>query len=282
MSNLPSLNDIEFLVTKQYQLFAEFCDDCRHYHYIGLCYGAAGVGKTWSARHYAHWDVVEPIPITGTLATTLPPPPPEIMTCRTVVYTPSQTVSPRGIEDNIDYLRTKLKYAVTDAKTAWQGNAEARRSSPRDYTDLIIIDETDRLKIQGLEQLRDIYDRSQFNSDNPLGLIFIGMPGLEKRLARFAQLYSRIGFVHPFKALSREEMLTVLEYYWTLLGLEFNPDTSATKDAITVIIQATAGNFRTIQRLFEQIERVMMINHLTAIEKNVVETAAEMLVVGTA
>ena len=45
-------------------------------------------------------------------------------------------------------------------------------------------------------------------------------------------------------------------------------------------IRITSGNFRLVQRLFSQIERVLQINELRTVTKEVVETARENLVIG--
>jgi DNA transposition AAA+ family ATPase len=47
---------------------------------------------------------------------------------------------------------------------------------------MLMIDEADRLKTAGIEQVRDIFDQGS------LGVVLIGMPGLEKRLSRYPQL----------------------------------------------------------------------------------------------
>src|SRR5689334_2469197 len=49
----------EFIVTKEYKRFVEFCNACKKECYIGLCYGPAGVGKSMAAYHFAQWEAVQ-------------------------------------------------------------------------------------------------------------------------------------------------------------------------------------------------------------------------------
>ena len=258
----------EFLITKEYRRFEEFCNACRRDRYIGLCCGMPGVGKTLSARYYARWGLLE-----GTDPFDFNTPlPQEIADCRTLFYTPDVTNSPRQIKDHIETGNVLLRGV---AMKAARNPGTSPYANERESCELIIVDEADRLKMPSLEQLRDLYDRGHF------GLVFVGMPGLEKRLARYPQLYSRIGFAHTFRPLSREEMIFVLEHHWKKIGSTLQPDDFTDQEAVATVIQVTAGNFRLLQRLFSQIERILKLNDLKTITKEVVETARDCLVIGT-
>src|SRR5438132_11758048 len=100
-----------------------------------------------------------------------------------------------------------------------------------DATDLIIIDEADRLKTASLEQVRDIFDH------NELGLVLIGMPGLEKRLSRYPQLYSRVGFVHAFLPLRARYVRELLQGQWHPPGLGLPTDGVRDESALAAIIR---------------------------------------------
>lgn len=308
-----------FVVTREYRRFAEFCDACRRYRYIGLCYGSPGVGKTLSARHYADWDRIEaqtPVRDADTAALMA------LLDSHTVFYTPAVVNSPGQVEREIGNLRYGLRSILREERERKQrlqldkilrqeraeeeerqrrflteGDWFADPVSPKpasehallsreygrenrqiaDPTTLVLIDEADRLKMASLEQVRAIFDRGD------IGLVLIGMPGIEKRLARYPQLYSRVGFVHAFRPLAAAEVSALLlEQNWRPAGVALGEDAIADKEALAAVIRITGGNFRLLDRLIAQIARVMEINELSAMTTQVVEAARESLVIGTA
>lgn len=140
---------------------------------------------------------------------------------------------------------------------------------------LLLIDEADRLQMNSLEQIRSIFDEGK------AGMILIGMPGIEKRIARFPQFYSRIGFVHEFRTLDQTEMQELLEQHWTPAGVKL-PNEPFSPEVLARLIRMTGGNFRLLTRLLTQIERVLEVNDLQAVSPEIVEAARDSLVIGQA
>jgi hypothetical protein len=104
---------------------------------------------------------------------------------------------------------------------------QARQKEVSDPTTLIVVDEADRLQMNSLEQVRSVFDSGD------MGMTLIGMPGIEKRIARFPQLYSRIGFVHEFRPLGAAEVQGLLERCWT----------PPTPEVVAHLVRMTGGNF---------------------------------------
>jgi DNA transposition AAA+ family ATPase len=269
----PAASAPAFLDAKEHRRFAELADACRRERYIGICYGPPGVGKTLSARHYAAWDQLEPwldrCHRTGHEGSAAPDMPSH---ARTALYTPAVGITPSRIHHEVEQLGRRLDYAIDEHL---HPTRELFRDPPeRSYAELLIVDEADRVKTTALEALRDFFDRRR------LGLILIGMPGLEKRLARYPQLCSRIGFAHQYRPLSADELRFVLTHHWRTLGLELAAEDFTDTEAIATVARITNGNFRLVNRLFSQIRRVLEINSLTTITREVIETAREGLVIG--
>jgi DNA transposition AAA+ family ATPase len=130
------------------------------------------------------------------------------------------------------------------------------------------------LRVSSLEQLRDLFDRGK------TGLVLIGMPGMEKRLARYPQLYSRVGFVHAFRTLRAGEIRHLLAAHWADLGIALPLGGIADPDAIAAIIRISGGDFRLIHRLLSRVERILRVNSLSAVTPAVVDAAREGLVIG--
>lgn len=261
------------VVTKEHRRFVEFCDACWRDRYIGVCTGAPGVGKTLSARRYTRWDMLEARFAQQRRVVDLIPAPAELAACRSMLYTPDLMVTPKRLTAALHALRMDLKLTVDLAEHPEIDRLVSYLELP-DRTELVLVDEADRLTLPAIEQVRDLYDRYGF------GLVLIGMPGLERRLARYPQLSSRVGFVHHYRALSAEELRFVLVHKWHELGLTFAVDDFTDAEALAAISRITGGNFRLLQRLLAQIERVLAINGLLTISTDVVDAARDSLVIG--
>src|SRR5271170_1175264 len=261
-----------FVETIEHRRFIEFCDACRHFRYIGLCYGPPGIGKTLSALRYSRADQIVPHDRwTSEIRDDRP--------VDTLLYTTSVVNTPSRVENDIRWARERVMSIVLDPirreatmvldelrlkdekrrreimdkpgcspcdrpavdpsyfETYKQYQAKER--AVLDPTTLILVDEADRLHMNSLEQIRSIFD------EGTAGLVLIGVPGIEKRIARFPQFYSRIGFVHEFRPLDAAQMQELLEKRWTPAGVTL-PDEQLVPEVIASLIRMTGGNFRTV------------------------------------
>lgn len=255
----------DFLITREYRRFAEFCRNCAEDRYIGICSGPPGIGKTVAARFYSQWDRL--LMYRQRMSDNTPA---FVRNCRTIYYTPTISNTPAQIQYDLADLRRRQTLSIKAALNEYDPEHEAS-----DLTELIIVDEADRLRFTSIEQLRDIYDHGD------IGLIFIGMPGLARRFSRFAQLHSRVGFVHEFRCVSTAELKKLLANELTARRLlKLKPGQGVDDDAYAAIARVTAGNFRLIDRLAAQMQRIMKLNNLRWVNREVVATARNNLLIG--
>ena len=112
-----------------------------------------GVGKTLSAHTYADWTLLEPWVFAG--AAYVDTVPRAVAECRTVLYTLPVVNSPARVAAELERLRNVLNWVLGVAQAK---PGQAPPAAPTDQTELVVIDEADRLKMAGLEQVRDLYD----------------------------------------------------------------------------------------------------------------------------
>lgn len=112
-----------------------------------------------------------------------------------------------------------------------------------------------------------------------MSVILIGMPGIEKRLARYSQLFSRIGLAHEQRPLTTEELTAVLTRRWHTDGW---PAVATGPPRASPSLPSPGSPAGTSPRppLLSQVQRILQIDHLDAVTPEVVEAAREALLIG--
>ncbi|EFD51481.1 potential ATP-binding family protein [Micrococcus luteus SK58] len=194
---------------------------------------------------------------------------------RTVFYTPEVSATMRALQEDLRHDMIRTERCIEEHLVLHGGHVDHAHGPNPSLLELIIIDESERLTGNAIEWLRDQYDRTG------IAMILIGMPGIEKQFTHYPQLYSRLGFAHQYRPLGHDELLFVLERQWRKLGKTLDPDDFTDAQAIAAVERITRGNFRLLERLLPQIQRVLKINELDVITNDVVEAARSTLVIGT-
>ena len=87
--------------------------------------------------------------------------------------------------------------------------------------------------------------------------------------------------MHEFRVLAAKEIRELLDRRWAPPGVRLRQH-QLDQETIAAIIRIPGGNFRLLNRLLTQIERILEINVLKEVTKAVVEAARESLVIGQA
>lgn len=254
-----------FMETQHYLQFLEFCEVCRKHKTLGLAIGRPGVGKTAAAKRYAQWHNIE-INLQGRQRRLVNPL--ELAKANKLFYLPTITVSAPKLKSELTILKNRFDDVVERA-IEWTSPTDWAAAWRKPHAELIIVDEAHRLRHEALEQLRDLHERWK------VGIVLIGDPGMDRRLERQPHFSHRVAFVHQYRQLNLEEARLFIDHKLDELGLS-----KLESDLYSVIYWYTQGNFRMLNNLFLQISRLLRINAMNEITRDLIDTAREILLYG--
>lgn len=169
---------LDFVKTTVADDVFDIAKTCHVENEIGVCYGEAGIGKTFAVKRYKYENA-------GVVL----------------------------IEADLGY-RPKVLFSEIHKKLGFDGHGTVH-SMMLDIIDklkssgrLIIVDEAEHLPYTSLELLRRIYDKAE------VGILLVGMPRLMKNLKgdkkEYAQLYSRVGIKTELNPLTDEDKIKII------------------------------------------------------------------------
>jgi len=169
---------LPFIVTSIVEDVFDIAKTCHVENEIGVCYGNAGLGKTFAVKRYALEN------------------PDVILVEADLGYTPKVLFSEIHKKLGFDGFGTihKMFLDIIDRL--------------KDSGRLIIIDEAEHLPYKSLELLRRIYDKAE------VGILLVGMKRLLDNLKgekqQYAQLYSRVGIKFQLNPLTTTDQKAII------------------------------------------------------------------------
>ncbi len=236
-----------FFDTHPYRQFVAFCETCRRFRYVGICYGPAGVGKTIAARLYAQWDAVEPLLLRAGVR--MPVQGAELVYPRVAFYTPGPMVKPKQIENDVSMLLWSLQHLEKIALHQHLEVAAADEKPGSEQIELLIIDNVHQLDPVCMNVVQGLYDRYR------IGIALLGDEVLvEKHLKRLEHLRVRVGDVRPFFVLSKKEVSEMIPHVLSQVQLDWSASGGLTLEQLTEdMYGATNGNLSLMRHFLTQI-----------------------------
>jgi hypothetical protein len=87
------------------------------------------------------------------------------------------------------------------------------------------------------------------------------------------------GSFQEFRPLEEAEITELLNQGWVPAGVTL-PRAVLAPDVIASLIRMSGGSFRLLTRLLTQIERILKVNNLDTVSKDIVAAARDSLVIG--
>ncbi len=214
---------------------------------MGVITGLAGVGKTIATQYYL--DSLAPH-----AQTALP-------TAVKVKVMPRST--PRALAKTIlDSLLEKSR-----GSNIYEMADEAAAAIERNYINLLVVDEADRLNEDSFEVLRHLFDKTGCR------IVLVGLPNIMSVIERHQKFSSRVGLRMPFVPLELKEVLDTVLPGLILPCWTYDPENPADRQMGTAIWHKVNPSLRNLYGLLATASQMARDEELSSITAAIIDEA---------